>query len=215
MLEWLSVWSEVQTCMWPSWYHCHSLSLASVKSRLVFTFLVPAHPDSPGKRVVKWVCVCVAVLKVIQRSVVKLSRAADDTHDSAPISCLLGWCTAAAMPIGIKLRLLQLLSSVEDKVCKVPVFFCCCYYFNYNITNWLSGCLYTLMCYQLSSLQQSITAVWLVWCLLLDLKGTCDVWKTCAIFCNIPLLVTESFATRSHYIWSVSNWMTPVCYVVC
>ena len=58
VLEWLSVWSEVQTCMWPSWYHCHSLSLASVKSRLVFTFLVPAHPGSPGKRVVKWVCVC-------------------------------------------------------------------------------------------------------------------------------------------------------------
>jgi len=24
-----------------------------------FTFLVPAHPGSPGKRAVKWVCVCV------------------------------------------------------------------------------------------------------------------------------------------------------------
>ena len=23
-----------------------------------FTFLVPAHPGSPGKRAVKWVCVC-------------------------------------------------------------------------------------------------------------------------------------------------------------
>ena len=50
VLAWLSVWSEVQTCIWPGWCHCHSLSLASVKSRLVFTFLVPAHPDSPGKR---------------------------------------------------------------------------------------------------------------------------------------------------------------------
>jgi len=37
------------------------LSLASVKSRLVFTFLVPAYPGSPGKRAVKWVCVCVCV----------------------------------------------------------------------------------------------------------------------------------------------------------
>ena len=37
VLAWLSVWSEVQTCIWPSWYHCHSLSLASVKSRLVIT----------------------------------------------------------------------------------------------------------------------------------------------------------------------------------
>ena len=33
---WLSVWSEVQTRIWPSWCHCHSLSLASVKSRLVY-----------------------------------------------------------------------------------------------------------------------------------------------------------------------------------
>ena len=32
---WLSVWSEVQTCTRPSWCHCHSLSLVSVKSRLV------------------------------------------------------------------------------------------------------------------------------------------------------------------------------------
>ena len=35
VLAWLSVWSEVQTCIWPSLCHCHSLSLASVKSRLV------------------------------------------------------------------------------------------------------------------------------------------------------------------------------------
>ena len=57
VLAWLSVWSEVQTCILPSWYHCHSLSLASVKSTLVFTFLVPAHPGSPGKRAVKRVCI--------------------------------------------------------------------------------------------------------------------------------------------------------------
>jgi len=31
----------------------------SVKSRLVFTFLVPAHPGSPGQRAVKCVCVCI------------------------------------------------------------------------------------------------------------------------------------------------------------
>ena len=35
VLAWLSVWSEVQSCIWPRWCHCHSLSLASVKSRLV------------------------------------------------------------------------------------------------------------------------------------------------------------------------------------
>ena len=37
ILAWLSAWSEVQTCIRPSWCHCHSLSLASVKSRFVFT----------------------------------------------------------------------------------------------------------------------------------------------------------------------------------
>ena len=38
VLAWLSVWSEVQTCIWPSWCHCHYLSLASVKSWLVLPF---------------------------------------------------------------------------------------------------------------------------------------------------------------------------------
>jgi len=28
----------MQSCIWPSWCHCHSLSLASVKSRLVLPF---------------------------------------------------------------------------------------------------------------------------------------------------------------------------------
>ena len=32
VLAWLSVWSDMQTCIWPSGCHCHSLSLASVKS---------------------------------------------------------------------------------------------------------------------------------------------------------------------------------------
>ena len=57
VLAWLSVWIKVQICIRPGWCHCHSQSLASVKSRLVFAFLVPAHPGSPGKRAVKWLCV--------------------------------------------------------------------------------------------------------------------------------------------------------------
>jgi len=32
----------------------------SSKIQIGFTFLVPAHPGSPGQRAVKWVCVCVA-----------------------------------------------------------------------------------------------------------------------------------------------------------
>jgi len=38
VLAWLYVWSEVQTCIWPSWCHCYSPSLASVKSRLILPF---------------------------------------------------------------------------------------------------------------------------------------------------------------------------------
>ena len=59
LLAWLSVWSEVQTCIWPSWYHYHSLSLASVKFRLVLpfwyrlTWVVPEKGSLNG-------CVCVS-----------------------------------------------------------------------------------------------------------------------------------------------------------
>ena len=59
VLAWLFGWSDVQICIWPSGCHCHSLSLASVKSRLFFTFLVQAHLCSPGQRAVKRVCVYV------------------------------------------------------------------------------------------------------------------------------------------------------------
>jgi len=38
VLAWLSVWIGVQTCIWPSWCHCHSLTLAPVKSTLVLPF---------------------------------------------------------------------------------------------------------------------------------------------------------------------------------
>jgi len=61
VLAWLSVWSEVQTCIWLSWCHCHSLSRFS-RIQIGFTFLVPAHTGSPGKRAVKQVCVYVCYL---------------------------------------------------------------------------------------------------------------------------------------------------------
>ena len=67
VLAWLSVWSEVQTCMWPSWCHCHSLSLASVKSRLVLpfwyrlTWVVPEKGPLNG-------CVCAGVVICLERS---------------------------------------------------------------------------------------------------------------------------------------------------
>ena len=64
VLAWLSVWSKVQTCIWPSWCHCHSLSLASVKSRFVLPFwyrLTRVVSDrGPLNRCV-CVCMCVCV----------------------------------------------------------------------------------------------------------------------------------------------------------
>ena len=51
VLAWLSVWSEVQTCICSS--SCFS------KIQIGFAFLGPAHLGSPGKRAVKWMCVCV------------------------------------------------------------------------------------------------------------------------------------------------------------
>jgi len=68
VLAWLSVWSEVQTCIWPSGCHYHSLSLASVKIQIGFTFLVPAHPGSSGQRAIKRVCVCVCVRACVLQS---------------------------------------------------------------------------------------------------------------------------------------------------
>jgi len=69
VLTWLSVWSEVQTCIWPSWCHCHSLSLASVKSRLVLPFwyqLTRLVPEKGPLNGCVCVCVCVCVCYQIQ-----------------------------------------------------------------------------------------------------------------------------------------------------
>ena len=62
VLAWLSVWSKMQTCIWPSWCHCHSLSLASVKSRLVLPFWYRLTWVVPEKEPLNGcVCVCVSV----------------------------------------------------------------------------------------------------------------------------------------------------------
>jgi len=52
------------------------------KIQIGFTFLVPAHPDSPGNRAVKWyVCVCMLldpnVIAVLQSAEVKMYQKHD------------------------------------------------------------------------------------------------------------------------------------------
>ena len=65
MLAWLSFCSELQTCIWPSWYHWHSLFLASVKSRLVLPFWYQCIWVVPEKRAVKrvWLHGSISTLK--------------------------------------------------------------------------------------------------------------------------------------------------------
>jgi len=62
MLAWLSVWSEVQTCIRPSWCHCLSLSLASVKSKLVLPFWYRLTQVVPEKGPLNR-CVCVYIYR--------------------------------------------------------------------------------------------------------------------------------------------------------
>ena len=63
VLVWLSVWREVQTCIWPIWCHCHSLSLTSVKSRLVLPFWYWLIQVVPDKGLLNR-CVCVSALQI-------------------------------------------------------------------------------------------------------------------------------------------------------
>jgi len=71
VLAWLSVWSKVQTCIWHSWCHCHSLSLAAVKSRLVLPYWYQLTRGVPDKGLLNicvcfiyWLCFVVFVLSV-------------------------------------------------------------------------------------------------------------------------------------------------------
>ena len=66
----LSVCSKVQTCIWPSWCHYHSLSLAPVKSRLVLPFWYQLTWVVPDKGLLNGcVCVCVFTTRKQQQSV--------------------------------------------------------------------------------------------------------------------------------------------------
>jgi len=58
VLAWLSVWSELQICICPSCCHFHSLSLASVKSRLVLSFWYRLTRVVPEKGPLNG-CVCI------------------------------------------------------------------------------------------------------------------------------------------------------------
>ena len=84
MLVWLSVCSEVQTCIWSSWRHCHSLSLASVKSRLVLPFWCRLTRIVPDKGPLNMhVCVCCGCLSVLNSRINILQFACGITSHQA------------------------------------------------------------------------------------------------------------------------------------
>jgi len=58
VLAWLSVWSEVQICIWPSGCHGHSLSFTSVNPDW-FYLSATGSPGWSRTRAVKWTCMCV------------------------------------------------------------------------------------------------------------------------------------------------------------
>ena len=53
VLAWLSVWSKVQTCIMAQLMPLPLTVSCFSKIQIGFTFLVPAHLGSPGKRAIK------------------------------------------------------------------------------------------------------------------------------------------------------------------
>ena len=96
VLAWLSAWSEVQTCICPSWCHCHWLSLASVKSRLVLPFWYWPTRVVPDKGPLN-VCVCVCVVHRFIFVNIMLNRRLQPVHVSlndinAEATLYATWC---------------------------------------------------------------------------------------------------------------------------
>jgi len=87
----VSVWSKVQTCIWPSWCHCNSLSLASVESRLVLPFWYPLTRVVPDKRPLNGCVCCVRNRATTNRgNVVRAYVSSQNLGNSIDIFCLSG-----------------------------------------------------------------------------------------------------------------------------
>jgi len=118
LLVWLSVLSEVQTCIWPSWCHCHSLFLASVKSRVVLPFWYRLTQVVLDKGPLNG-CVCVCVLDRRYMSCVSVT--------SQYLHCVMWHGTSAVLIFYCHYTSQPLLASVlswELKNCVGAVFFC-------------------------------------------------------------------------------------------
>jgi len=103
----------VLTCIWPSWCHCHSLSLASVKPRLVLPFWYQLTWVVPGKGLLNG-CVCVRVCTCLWLGIVEHPAGMSDylsmighRHHRAPSwrewlpGCTCLWLGIVEHPAGV------------------------------------------------------------------------------------------------------------------
>jgi len=120
--EWLGtgvvVWSKVQTCIWPSWCYCHSLSLASVKSRLVLPFWYQPTRVVPDKGSLNR-CVCVCVLgEPMIASCLSDSHNISNCYWTRLVDNASGWPTcmeqSAAWTANVELCCLHLCAETKD-----------------------------------------------------------------------------------------------------
>ena len=96
----LSVWSVVQTCIWPSWCYCHSLSLASVKSRLVLSFWYRLTWVVPEKGPLNGcVCLCVVVCTPLYGNILEMTRACERQNIRLSAMTLLIGCQKRHCPV--------------------------------------------------------------------------------------------------------------------
>ena len=79
------------------------------KIQIGFTFLVPAHPGSPGKRAVKRVCVCVCV-KIVKSRKVKVAHTDSVCSELVPVESPRGRfsCSAIAAIVSASCRNVKL-----------------------------------------------------------------------------------------------------------
>ena len=87
----------MQTCIWPSRCHCHSLSLASVKSRLVLPFWYRLTRVVPQKGPLNG-CVCVCVCDDLTPE----NALCLDVYCDAYLTCCLCYTLAKYKQIGVK-----------------------------------------------------------------------------------------------------------------
>ena len=88
------MWAIVQLMPLPITVSCFS------KIQIGFTFLVPAHPGSPGQRAVKRMCMCVCVCVFLPRSGVTCSSSAASGRPAA--MCRMQWTVRPAVSLQSK-----------------------------------------------------------------------------------------------------------------